>query len=30
LTGELDDIEAVIAGVTRWLADHPDRVSAGE
>jgi uncharacterized protein YutE (UPF0331/DUF86 family) len=30
LTGELGDIEAVIAGVTRWLADHPDRVSAGE
>ena len=24
LTGELGDIEAVIAGVTSWLADHPD------
>lgn len=30
LTGELGDIEAVITGVTSWLVDHPDRVSAGE
>jgi uncharacterized protein YutE (UPF0331/DUF86 family) len=30
LTGELGDIEAVIAGVTSWLADHPDRVRPGE
>ena len=30
LTGELGDIEAVIAGVTSWLSDHPDRVRPGE
>ena len=30
LTSELGDIEAVIAGVTAWLADHPDRMSEGE
>lgn len=30
LTGELGDIEAVVAAVTAWLVAHTDRVSAAE
>lgn len=30
VTGELGDVELVIAAITEWLAAHPDRVSQNE
>jgi len=30
LTGEIDDVQTVVAAVTKWLSDHPDRVADTE